>query len=139
MIKCNTWAGEITQQVRARVALPEDLGSISSTHMATHNCLSLHFQGICQIHRHTSRQNTNACKIKVNKSLEKMQYTVYFPVSPCDKYSRDKATAYEESTGQRSSVCPGEPAGWHHNKLFLTILWSLPTSLRTRQLCILTR
>lgn len=65
------WAGEITQQVRARVALPEDLGSISSTHMATHNCLSLHFQGICQIHRHTSRQNTNACKIKVNKSLEK--------------------------------------------------------------------
>jgi len=36
-------AGEMAQQLRARVALPEVLGSIPSTHIATHNCLPLQF------------------------------------------------------------------------------------------------
>ena len=32
-------AGEVAQQLRALADLPEDLGSIPNTHMATHNCL----------------------------------------------------------------------------------------------------
>lgn len=32
-------AGEMVQQLRALTALPEDLGSIPSTHMAAHACL----------------------------------------------------------------------------------------------------
>jgi hypothetical protein len=32
-------AGEMAQQLRALVALPEGLSSIPSTHMAAHNCL----------------------------------------------------------------------------------------------------
>ena len=35
--KCG--AGEMVQQLRALTALPGDLGSIPSTHMAVHNCL----------------------------------------------------------------------------------------------------
>ena len=32
-------AGEMAQQLRALIALPEDLGSVPSTDMATHSCL----------------------------------------------------------------------------------------------------
>ena len=32
-------AGEMAQWIRALAALPEDPGSIPSTHMAAHNCL----------------------------------------------------------------------------------------------------
>ena len=32
-------AGEVAQRARALAALPEDQGSIPSTHMAVHNCL----------------------------------------------------------------------------------------------------
>jgi hypothetical protein len=32
-------AEEMAQQLRALAALPEDLGSIPSTHMVAHNCL----------------------------------------------------------------------------------------------------
>jgi hypothetical protein len=32
-------AGEMAQQLKALAALPEDLGSIPSTHMTTYNCL----------------------------------------------------------------------------------------------------
>ena len=32
-------AGEMVQQLRAPTALPEDPGSIFSTHMEAHNCL----------------------------------------------------------------------------------------------------
>jgi hypothetical protein len=31
--------GEVAQWLRALTTFPEDLGSISSTHMAAHNCL----------------------------------------------------------------------------------------------------
>jgi hypothetical protein len=37
--------GETAQWLRALAALPEDLGSIPSTHTAAHNCLELQFQG----------------------------------------------------------------------------------------------
>jgi hypothetical protein len=39
-------AGEMTQRLRALAVLPEDSGSIPSTHMATHSCLELQFQEI---------------------------------------------------------------------------------------------
>ena len=35
----NKGLGEMAQQLRALAALPEDLGSIPSTHTAAHNCL----------------------------------------------------------------------------------------------------
>ena len=41
-----TEAGEMTQQLRAFASLPEDLGSIPSTHVAAHNYQTLQFQGI---------------------------------------------------------------------------------------------
>jgi hypothetical protein len=37
---------EMAQQFRALAALPEDLASISNTHMAAYNCLQLQFEGI---------------------------------------------------------------------------------------------
>ncbi|XP_075822740.1 protein HIDE1 isoform X2 [Microtus pennsylvanicus] len=39
-------AGEMALRLRALTALPEDRGSIPSTHMAAHNCLKIQFQGI---------------------------------------------------------------------------------------------
>ena len=33
------WSGEMAQWLRALVVLPEDPGSIPSTHMLIHNCL----------------------------------------------------------------------------------------------------
>ena len=44
IIKENGGAGEMAQWLRALDALPEDPGSIPSTHMAVHNCLQ--FQAI---------------------------------------------------------------------------------------------
>ena len=44
--ECVLWAGEMAQWLRALTALPEDPGSILSTHMAAHNCLKIQFQGI---------------------------------------------------------------------------------------------
>jgi hypothetical protein len=41
-----TGAGEMAQRLKALAALPEDPGSIPSTHMVAHNCLQLQFQGI---------------------------------------------------------------------------------------------
>jgi hypothetical protein len=37
--KCSGWVGEMAQQLRALIALPEVLGSISSNHMVAHNHL----------------------------------------------------------------------------------------------------
>ena len=37
--KCKAGAGQMAQWLRALPALPEDLGSIPSTHVAAHNCL----------------------------------------------------------------------------------------------------
>jgi hypothetical protein len=37
--KRNLRAGEIAQKLRALTALPEDPGSVPSTHIAAHNCL----------------------------------------------------------------------------------------------------
>lgn len=42
-------AGEVAQGL-ALVTLPEDPGSVPSTHMSTHNCLELQFQGIQHLH-----------------------------------------------------------------------------------------
>ena len=39
-------AEEMAQQLRALTALPEDPGSIPSTHMAAHNCLKMQFHKI---------------------------------------------------------------------------------------------
>jgi hypothetical protein len=39
-------AGEMSQWLRVLAALPEDPGSIPSTHMIAHNCVYLQFQGI---------------------------------------------------------------------------------------------
>ena len=41
-----TEAGEMTQQLRAFAPLPEDLGSIPSTHVVANNYQTLQFQGI---------------------------------------------------------------------------------------------
>ena len=43
---CLSGAGEMAQWLGALTALPEDLGSIPSTHMAAHNCLKIQLQGI---------------------------------------------------------------------------------------------
>jgi hypothetical protein len=48
----------MAQQLRALTALPEDPGSIPSTHMKAHN-----YSKIC--HRQTCRQNTDKHKIKI--------------------------------------------------------------------------
>jgi hypothetical protein len=58
----------MAQQLRGLAALPEDRGSIPSTHMEDHNCLQ--FQDLTLSHRHTYKQNTNAHKIK-NKMFKK--------------------------------------------------------------------
>ncbi|CAO2608825.1 hypothetical protein LEMLEM_LOCUS13963 [Lemmus lemmus] len=42
----DTGLEEMAQRLRALTALPEDPGSIPSTHMAAHNCLKIQFQGI---------------------------------------------------------------------------------------------
>ena len=39
-------AGEMTQWLRALIALVEDPGSIPITHMAAHNCLKIQLQEI---------------------------------------------------------------------------------------------
>ena len=39
-------AGEMAQRLRALTALPGDLGSVPSTHMAAHNCLKMQFPEI---------------------------------------------------------------------------------------------
>jgi len=54
----------MAQWLRALDALPEDLGSISSTHKEAHNS-----RGSEPSHRRACRPNTNADKI--NKSLTK--------------------------------------------------------------------
>lgn len=38
--------GEMAQKSRALTALPEDVGSVPSTHEAAYSCLSLQIQGI---------------------------------------------------------------------------------------------
>ena len=58
----------MAQQLRALVALPEDLDSIPSTHMAAHNSVAPEPGDLTPSHRHTHKQNTNAIK---NKSLKK--------------------------------------------------------------------
>ena len=51
------WAGEMTQWLRALTALPEDQDPIPRPQMAAHNCSGTPTPS----HRHTCRQNTNAC------------------------------------------------------------------------------
>ena len=63
----------MAQQLRALVALPEDLDSIPSTHMAAHNSVTPDPGDLTPSHRHTHKQNTNAIK---NKSLKKKKKTV---------------------------------------------------------------
>ena len=59
-------AGEMAQWLSALVALPEDPGSIPSTHMVTYNYLQLQFQGIR--HPHTDIHTGKIpIKMKINK------------------------------------------------------------------------
>ncbi|EGW01633.1 hypothetical protein I79_012302 [Cricetulus griseus] len=60
----------MAQQLRAPTALPEDSGSIPSTHTTAHNCNSSS-RDVTPSHRHTCRQNTNARNIKINYKKEK--------------------------------------------------------------------
>jgi hypothetical protein len=50
------------KDLRALVALPEDPGSILSTHMAAHTCLTAVQGDPIPSHRHTLRQNTSVHK-----------------------------------------------------------------------------
>jgi hypothetical protein len=50
--------GEIVQQLRALGIIPEDLGSISSTHLAAHYCLSLQLQRVQHLHTDTHAGKT---------------------------------------------------------------------------------
>lgn len=63
--------GEMTQQLKAGSALPEDLGSIPTTYLVAINRLFLRdlipscsFRGhhVCTWYKHTHRQNTQTCK-----------------------------------------------------------------------------
>lgn len=56
--------GELAQWASTLAALPEDEGSILSTHMVDHNCLYLHFQEIWYLH-------IDIHAVKTNKSLRK--------------------------------------------------------------------
>ena len=50
-VRNKVWGpGEMAQQLRALIALPEYQGSVPSTHMATQNCLKIQFQGIWYLH-----------------------------------------------------------------------------------------
>ena len=60
----------MAQWLRVLVALPEDPGSIPSIHMAAHDCLTPVPGDLAFSFRHSGRQNTNAHKIKINKSLK---------------------------------------------------------------------
>jgi hypothetical protein len=63
----NNGAGEMVQWSRALAALPEDLGSIPSTHMAAHNCNSSS-RGIgCPP---TNTHKINQIKLIIRKVLE---------------------------------------------------------------------
>ena len=72
--KCNQWI-KISQGggwrdgpwLRALAALPEDEGSIPSTHMAA-------IQDLTPSYRHTCRQNTNVHKVKINKRFFKKSH-----------------------------------------------------------------
>ena len=60
----------MAQWLRALTALPEDLGSTPSIHMAAHNCLQLELLSstiFTQIHM---KANTNVHKIKINRAGE---------------------------------------------------------------------
>jgi hypothetical protein len=63
-------AGELAPCFRALTALPEDLGSIPSNHMAACNCLTPVSEDITPRPRHTCRQNADAQKVKRKKWLE---------------------------------------------------------------------
>jgi hypothetical protein len=65
-----TVAVEMAQRLGALAGLLKDLGSIPSTHMATNNCLTPVPGDLTSLHRNMCGQNTNAHKIKINKSLK---------------------------------------------------------------------
>jgi hypothetical protein len=56
-------AGEVAHWLRALAALPEELGSISNTHMAAHNYLSVALVSGDLKTLHICRENSNAHKI----------------------------------------------------------------------------
>jgi hypothetical protein len=58
----NAGAGEMDQWLKALAALPEDLGSIPSTHVAAYNSSFGNLTPSC---RHTCRQNMSAHEIKI--------------------------------------------------------------------------
>ena len=56
----------MAQWLRALVALPEDWGSIPSTHRAAHNFLSFQFQGTQQLHTDICSHNMHAHEMKIS-------------------------------------------------------------------------
>jgi hypothetical protein len=62
-----TGAGEVAQCSKAPAALPEDRGSIPSSHISTTPVPGL----LTPSHRYTCRQNTNEHKIKINQNKTK--------------------------------------------------------------------
>ena len=55
----------MAQWLRVLAALPEDLGSNPSNHMTVWSVWNSSSRECDTVHRHTSRQNTNAHKIKI--------------------------------------------------------------------------
>jgi len=56
----------VAQWLRALASLPEDPGSVPSTHMAAHNSLQTPVaEDLTPSHGHVDRQNTNAHEISI--------------------------------------------------------------------------
>jgi hypothetical protein len=68
-------AREMAQWLRALTALLEDLGSIPSTHPHGRSKPSEYplLGYLTPSHRHTCRQNSSACKIKISKILKELK------------------------------------------------------------------
>ena len=65
---------KMAQWLRALAALPKALSSIPSTHMAGHSCLLTPIPGdLTPSHTHTSRQNTNEHKLKINHEKKRVK------------------------------------------------------------------
>jgi hypothetical protein len=89
-VKQNTFAeaGEMAQQLEALAALPEDLGSYPSIHVAGSSYLSLtpgpgESNTLTQAGRQAGRQNTNAHETKINKINKLMHSRVLLRFTCC--------------------------------------------------------
>lgn len=77
---------ERRNSLRTLTAVPDDLGSVSSTLMAAHNCLYLQFQEIWHPHtdRHICRQGKTPVHIRKKEGTETiMWYCVYLSTIIC--------------------------------------------------------